>query len=99
MKPGIRFESNPPRPDWRARVEAEGLIWHGAGDVPYWSEDEHLVLTLKAAETLEEAASELHALCLEACDAIVKRKKRSARKVSPTGWKNPSSAAKAPASR
>jgi glutathionylspermidine synthase len=73
MKSGIRFESNPPRPDWRARVEAEGLIWHGAGDVPYWSEDEHLVLTLKAAETLEDAASELHALCLEACDTIVKR--------------------------
>jgi glutathionylspermidine synthase len=73
MKPGIRFESNPLRPDWRARVEAEGLIWHGAGDVPYWSEDEHLVLSLKAAETLEDAASELHALCLEACDAIVKR--------------------------
>ncbi len=73
MKSGIRFEGNDPRPDWRARVEAEGLIWHGAGDVPYWSEEEHLVLTLKAAETLEDAASELHALCLEACDAIVRR--------------------------
>jgi len=73
MKSAIRFENNSPRQDWRARVEAEGLIWHGAGDLPYWSEDEHLVLTLKAAETLENAASELHALCLEACDAIVKR--------------------------
>lgn len=69
----IRLESNAPRPDWRERVEEDGLIWHGAGGEPYWSEDEHLALTLEAAETLEDAASELHALCLEACEQIVRR--------------------------
>lgn len=73
MKSNIRLETNPPRPDWRAQVEAAGLVWHGAGSSPYWTEDQHLVLTLKAAETLEDAASELHALCLEACEEIVKR--------------------------
>lgn len=73
MKPNIRLETNVPRPDWRAQVEAAGLVWHGAGSSPYWTEDQHLVLTLKAAETLEDAASELHALCLEACEEIVKR--------------------------
>ena len=73
MKSGIRLEANSPRPDWRQQVEASGLIWHGAGGTPYWTEDQHLVLTLKAAETLEDAASELHALCLEACEQIVKR--------------------------
>ena len=73
MKSSIRLEANAPRPDWQAQVEAAGLIWHGAGEAPYWTEDQHLVLTLKAAETLEDAASELHALCLEACEQIVRR--------------------------
>ena len=72
MRSNIRLEANISRPGWKDRVESAGLIWHGAGDVPYWKEDEHLVLTLKAAETLEDAASELHALCLEACDKIVR---------------------------
>jgi glutathionylspermidine synthase len=73
MKSNIRLENNAPRPAWRQRVEESGLIWHGVGGEPYWTEDQHLVLTLKAAETLEDAASELHALCLEACEQIVRR--------------------------
>ena len=73
MNSSIRLEANAPRPDWQSQVEASGLIWHGAGKSPYWTEDQHLVLTLKAAETLEDAASELHALCLDACEQIVKR--------------------------
>lgn len=73
MKSPIRVENNAPRPDWRQRVEAAGLIWHGADGDAYWSEDQHLALTLAAAETLEDAATELHALCLEACEQIVRR--------------------------
>lgn len=69
----IRLESRPPRVDWRERVESAGLLWHGAGGEPYWSEDRNLVLTLAAAETLEDAANELHAMCLHACDEIVRR--------------------------
>ena len=72
MKSSIRLEANTPRPGWRESVEAAGLIWHGADGDAYWSEDRHLALTLQAAETLEDAASELHALCLEACEHIVK---------------------------
>ncbi len=73
MTPDIRLQANTPRPDWKQQVEDSGLIWHGGGEVPYWKEDEHLVLTLKAAETLEDAATELHALCLDACEQIIKR--------------------------
>ncbi len=73
MKSPIQLETNFPRPNWKEHVESAGLIWHGAGGEPYWTEDQHLVLTLEAAETLESAANELHALCLEACDAIVRR--------------------------
>ncbi|TAE73463.1 MAG: glutathionylspermidine synthase family protein [Verrucomicrobia bacterium] len=73
MKSPIRFESGSPRTGWQQRVEEAGLLWHGAGDEPYWSEDRHLVLTLEAAEILEDAANELHAMCLDACGEIVRR--------------------------
>lgn len=74
MRAPIRLEANAPRADWREQVEASGLVWHSdPGKTPYWSEDQHLVLKLKTAETLEDAATELHALCLGACQEIVKR--------------------------
>jgi glutathionylspermidine synthase len=73
MQSNIRLETSLPRRDWKARVESSGLIWHGAGGDSYWNEQQHLVLTLQAAETLEDAALELHALCLEACEQIVRR--------------------------
>lgn len=69
----IRLEQSVPRRDWRRRVEEAGLLWHGAGGDSYWNEGEHLVLTLRAAEVLEDAALELHALCLEACEQIMRR--------------------------
>jgi glutathionylspermidine synthase len=73
MKSPIRLETRAPRPGWQERVEAAGLIWHGAGGEPYWTEDRNLVFTLEAAEVLEDAANELHALCLHACGEIVRR--------------------------
>lgn len=73
MKIPIRIESRLPRHGWQQRVEDAGLTWHGADGLPYWTEDRNLVLTLEAAETLEDAATELHALSLEACEQIVQR--------------------------
>jgi glutathionylspermidine synthase len=72
MKSKISLEANAPRSDWQQKVEAAGLIWHSADGTPYWTEEQHLVLTLEAAETLEDAATELHSLCLDACDKIVR---------------------------
>jgi glutathionylspermidine synthase len=73
MKSPIRLESRAPRPGWQARVEEVGMLWHGAGGEPYWTEDRNLVFTLEAAEVLEAAANELHAMCLQACGEIVRR--------------------------
>lgn len=73
MKSNIRLEANAPRPDYGKLVESAGLIWHGTNDQSYWTEDRHLVLTLDAAEVLEDTANELHALCLEACSEICRR--------------------------
>lgn len=69
----IRLVPSQPRPDWTRRVEESGLVWHGAGTDSYWNEQEHLALTLKAAETLEDAANELHAMCKNACEEIIRR--------------------------
>ncbi len=73
MNTPIRLEVRPPRTGWQERVESAGLIWHGAGGEPYWTEDRNLVFTLEAAEVLEAAANELHAMCLHACGEIVRR--------------------------
>ncbi len=73
MNHSIRLESRSPRPDWQQRVEEAGLLWHGASGEPYWTEDRNLVFTLEAAEVLEDAANELHAMCLQACGEIVRR--------------------------
>ncbi len=69
----IYLNNNEPRENWVQRVEESGLIWHGNGNDSYWNESEHLVFTLEAAETLEDAANELHAMCLDACEQIIKR--------------------------
>ncbi len=69
----IELQNNPPRPDWHQQVEEAGLIWHGAVSEPYWTEGQHLTLSLQEAETLEDAATELHSLCLDACEQIVRR--------------------------
>lgn len=73
MKSAIRLETRAPRPGWQERVESAGLLWHGAGGEPYWTEDRNLVFTLGAAEVLEDAANELHAMCLHACGEIARR--------------------------
>ena len=73
MKTPVRLEMRPPRGGWQERVESAGLTWHGAGAEPYWTEDRNLVFTLEAAEVLEDAANELHAMCLKACDEIARR--------------------------
>ncbi len=67
----ISLAENKPRMFWKQCVEDAGLIWHSADGEPYWTEDQHLVLTLAEAETLESAANELHELCLDACDKII----------------------------
>lgn len=69
----IRLAASPVRSNWVQRVEESGLVWHGNSTDAYWNENEHLVFTLEAAETLEAAANELHALCLDACEQIIRR--------------------------
>lgn len=69
----IRIQERLRRHNWKQRVEEAGLTWHSANGEPYWAEGRHVSLSLAAAEVLEDAANELHQLCLQACDEIIRR--------------------------
>lgn len=67
----IRRE-HPPRVDWEAKVEEFGLVYHTFENHPYWFESAHYELTAAEVDTLESATAELHRICLEAVDTVIK---------------------------
>lgn len=70
--PALKRTATGPRPDWRARAEAAGFVFHTMHGEPYWDEETAYELTLAEVETLiEDPATELHAMCREAARAIV----------------------------
>ena len=63
-----------PRPDWRAKVEALGLVWHTAADAPYWNEAACYSFTSAEVEEIEQATAALYDLFLQAGDYIIERR-------------------------
>ncbi len=66
-----------PRGDWRERADAIGFVYHGTavGDAiePYWDESAAYAFTLAEIEDdLEPAAEQMHAMCLELVDEVVR---------------------------
>jgi glutathionylspermidine synthase len=68
----MRRERITPRADWIARVESHGCHFHTIDGAPYWREDVCYVFDARQIDTLESATAELHALCIEAVDRIVR---------------------------
>jgi len=68
----MRRERVAERPDWRARVEALGFDFHTIDGAAYWREDVCYRFGAYEIDTLEDATAELHSLCLEAVDRIVR---------------------------
>jgi len=65
----VRRLSLTPRPDWQAKAEAVGFIYHHTEGQPYWDESAAYAFTLAQVEgDLEPAATELHELCLDLVD-------------------------------
>ena len=64
-----------PRPDWQAKVEARGLIWHtnkdDGGDKPYWDEGTFYRFDRIEVDLIEGATAELYRLFLEAGQAVI----------------------------
>jgi glutathionylspermidine synthase len=61
-----------PRPDWRQKVERVGLTFHSHDDGPYWDESAAYELTRAEVDALEAAANQLHFLCIDAAEAVIK---------------------------
>lgn len=68
-----------PRADWQKKVEAQGLLWHGAGGDGYWSEGVYYSFPLSEIEKIEAATEEVYRLFVEAGDALVRDRKMMAR--------------------
>jgi len=67
--------SLPPRPDWRERVEEEGLTWHTAQDgQPYWDESAYWLFSADEIDRIEEATTDLYAMALEALGQAIETK-------------------------
>lgn len=61
-----------PRPDWKAKVEKLGLLFHANDDgSSYWNESAYYEFTAAEIAALETATNELHVLCLEAVQHVI----------------------------
>jgi glutathionylspermidine synthase len=69
----MRRHHSQPRTDWREQVAALGLTYHSHDTGPYWDESACYELTAKEVDALEAAANALHALCIEAAQAVIDR--------------------------
>jgi glutathionylspermidine synthase len=72
----VRRERSTPRPDWRQKIEEQGLVFGTPamgqdGARPYWDESVHYVLDMAEVLSLEADVELLHSMCLEAVDHVV----------------------------
>lgn len=60
-----------PRADWRAKVEALGLVWHSASGAPYWNESACYRFTSAEIDVIEQATAELYRMFVDAGQYVV----------------------------
>ncbi|SIS89710.1 glutathionylspermidine synthase family protein [Insolitispirillum peregrinum] len=60
-----------PRPNWRQEVERVGLNYHTIDSLPYWTENACWEFTLDEIDRLDDAATTLHKMALQAVEAVV----------------------------
>jgi hypothetical protein len=68
----MRRQACTPRVDWQARLQAQGFDFHTIDGEPYWREDICYVFGAREIDEIEAATNELHALCMEAVDRVVR---------------------------
>lgn len=62
-----------PRPDWERKARDVGFIWHHDNGQPYWDETAAYAFTLEEIEEdIEAPSEEIHALCLDLVDEVVR---------------------------
>jgi len=61
-----------PRKNWQERMEEIGFTFHTPGST-YWCEDVYYEFSSDQVDHLEAVTEDLHSICLEAVDHVVKR--------------------------
>ena len=65
-----------PRPDWRARVESQGLVFHTTRDTGvYWGEGTYYEFSPREIDAIETATRELHAMCVAAVAHVIEHQR------------------------
>lgn len=59
-----------PRPNFKAKVEELGLVWHSL-DTEYWHESAYYTFSSREVEMLERATEELHQMYIAAADYAI----------------------------
>ncbi|MFD1952457.1 glutathionylspermidine synthase family protein [Sphingomonas arantia] len=60
-----------PRPDWQAKADAIGFVYHATDGAPYWDETAAYAFSMTEIEdVLEPAAEELHRMCLDLVEEV-----------------------------
>src|SRR5262245_60268661 len=72
--PRMRRENQVPRADWRKRCEDAGFYYHSVGGT-YWDETACYAFTSEQVDRLEEVTAELHKMCLEAAEEVVRARR------------------------
>ena len=67
----MRREVSTPRPNWRERCEEAGFHYHSMGGT-YWDESACYAFSAAQVDRLEAASAELHRLCLDAVEHVVR---------------------------
>lgn len=70
----MRRERRQARANWRQRCEEAGFSFHSIGGT-YWDETACYVFAADEIDRIEEAAAELHRLCLAAADEAVRARR------------------------
>jgi glutathionylspermidine synthase len=63
-----------PRTDWRAKVEAVGLVFHTIDEAPYWDESAFYSFSAREVDELESATNELAGMYTQAVAHAIERK-------------------------
>jgi glutathionylspermidine synthase len=62
-----------PRTGWQERVESAGMAYHTIDNEPYWDESACYRFTRSEVDTLDLASAELHSLCLQAVEEVIRQ--------------------------
>lgn len=60
------------RPDWQDKAEEYGFNFHTMYGERYWCEEAYYQFSLKQIEEIESATNEIHQMCLEVVDNVVR---------------------------